>query len=106
MDIKKLLGRRIREIRKARNLTQEELADYVGIETSSISNIENGKYFPNAENLDKILTYLEVIPSEVFAFESFAPKEDLIDEMMSAMQGNDKLTRLLYKFFLTVKSTN
>ena len=68
MNIKKLIGKRIQEIRKYRKLTQEQIAEFVGIETTSISNIENGKYYPTAENLDKILSVLNVKPGELFEF--------------------------------------
>lgn len=103
MNIKKLLGKRLKEIRKTRRLTQEQVAEYISIDTSSISNIENGKYYPTAENLDKILKILNVTPSEIFTFESLAPQEELIKEMFSSMQDNEKLTRLMYKFYSAVK---
>lgn len=45
-NIKSLLGKRIKEIRKKRGLTQEKLAELAGIETPSLSNIENGKNYP------------------------------------------------------------
>ena len=86
MDIKKLLGKRLQEIRKKRKLTQEQVAEFVDIETVSLSNIENGRYFPTAENLDKILAILKVRPGEVFNFESFLPQEELIKEMLEEMQ--------------------
>ncbi len=103
MDIKKLLGKRLQEIRKKRKLTQEQVAEFVDIETVSLSNIENGRYFPTAENLDKILAILKVRPGEVFNFESFLPQEELIKEMLEEMQKDENLTRLMYKFFLCVK---
>jgi len=103
MNIKKLLGKRLQEIRKKRNLTQERLAELVGLDTSSISHIENGKYYPNAENLDKILDVLKIKPSEIFTFENYSPKEELIAEMNEAMQHDEKLTRLMYKFYLSAK---
>ena len=53
MDIKVLLGKKIQEIRKSKNLTQEKMAELLGIETSSLSNIERGKYYPTAEEVDE-----------------------------------------------------
>lgn len=103
MNIKKLLGKRLQEIRKYRKLTQEQVAEFVGIETPSISNIEVGKYFPSAENLDKILTILNVRPSDIFTFESLASKEELIQEMLNAMHNDENLTRIMYKFYSSVK---
>lgn len=103
MDIKKLLGKRIQEIRKSKKLTQEQVAEIIEMEPASLSNIENGKYYPTAENLEKILAVLEIKPSELFVFEHLAPKEELLTEMTALMQNNDKLTRLMYKFFQLVK---
>lgn len=103
MNIKKLLGKKLQEIRKKRKLTQEYVAEFVGIETSSISNIENGKYYPSAENLEKILTVLKTTPKEVFLFESMDKKENLIDEMLESMKNDENLTRLMYKFYISVK---
>ena len=103
MNIKKLLGKRIQEIRKSKKITQEQMAEYVGVETSSISNIENGKYFPSADNLDKIIETLKIKPSDIFMFEHNAPQEDLISEMTNSMYKNEKLTKLLYKFYRAVE---
>lgn len=104
--IKQLLGKRIQEIRKSKKLTQEKLAEYIGIETSSISNIENGRYFPTAENLDKIMQILEISPIELFATEYNNEHSYLIEELNHAMNTNEKLTRLIYKFYLTIKYQN
>ena len=103
MDIKRLLGKRLQEIRKSKKLTQEQVAELIGVETTSISNIESGRYFPSSDNLDKILKVFNVRPSDVFAFESFAPIDDLIDEMTKSMKSNEKLARTMYKFYTSVK---
>lgn len=103
MDIRKLLGCRIKELRKAPNITQEHLAELVNIDTVSLSNIERGKYYPTAENLNKILLVLNVEPAELFNFQHLASHKDLLEEMISAMEDNEDLTRLIYKFFKLVK---
>ena len=38
--LKENLGKRIQEIRKSKNLTQEKLAEIIGIDTPNLSNIE------------------------------------------------------------------
>ncbi len=101
--IKQLLGKRIKEIRKSKKLTQEQLAEYIGIETSSVSNIENGRYFPTAENLDKIMQVLKISPSDLFISEYNNQHDYLIEELNKAMKENEKLTRMIYKFYLAIK---
>ena len=57
------IGQRIREIRKARNLTQRQLADQVGLNFTYLSRIENDRLdadqTPREETLDKIAGALE-----------------------------------------------
>ena len=101
--IKQLLDKRIKEIRRTKKLTQEQLAEFIGIETSSISNIENGRYFPTAENLDKIIQVLQITPTELFVVEHNNDNDYLIEELINAMKNDTKLTKLMYKFYLAVK---
>lgn len=103
MDIKKLLGKRIKEVRKSKGLTQEQVAEIIGMEPASLSNIENGRYYPTSDNLEKIINVLGVKPSELYSFEHLAPEPELISEMNEAMQNDFKLTQLMYKFFQAVK---
>lgn len=103
MNIKKLLGKRIQEIRKSKKLTQEFIAENIGMDPASLSNIENGRYYPTAENLEKIIKILDVTPKEIFTFKHLCKKEELIKEMCEAMTKNENLAKLMYKFFSTVK---
>ena len=102
LDIKKLLGRRIQEIRKSKNIKQELLAEKIGIETASLSNIERGKYYPTSENLNKILEVLEISPDELFEFKHLDSTSELISEMNTAMENNRKLAMVMYKFYKSV----
>ena len=103
MNIKKLLGKRVQEVRRKNGLTQERLAELVGLDTSSVSNIENGKYFPTADNLDKILKVLKLSPEELFILSHHKNPDNMMEEMVEAMKQNEELVRLLYKFYNTVK---
>ena len=102
-DIKKLLGNRIKEIRKLRGMTQDKLSDIVNIEVPNISNIENGKYYPTSENLQKIADALNVRPYELYMFEHNRNINELKNELFNALDKNESLTRLMYKFYLYVK---
>ena len=54
------IGRRIREIRKARNMTQAELADRMGVSSQTISYVESGKKAIRPENLKNLAAALGV----------------------------------------------
>lgn len=67
-NIKILLGKRIKEIREKSGLTQQELAERVGIDQRNLSKIECGVTFPS-KNLCEIANALEIEMSELFNFE-------------------------------------
>ncbi len=77
MNIQKQLGQRIRELRKLRGLSQEELAEKIDIAINTMSNIERGNAFMTAPTLEKIIEILKVTPSELFTFEKEEKKIDL-----------------------------
>lgn len=54
------MGERIYKRRKALKLTQEELAESIGVSTQMISNLELGKKAIRPENLIKISTVLDI----------------------------------------------
>jgi len=57
-NTKELLGAQIREIRKARGLTQEQLAEMIDVEQKHVSRIESGKNYPSIDRLEKIAAAL------------------------------------------------
>lgn len=97
MDLKKFLGKRIRETRKARKLTQERVAELIGIETPSLSNIENGKYYPTAENLEKILKVLNISAEELFHIEEKKSAEETLKEIIQIIKDNPSKINDIYK---------
>ena len=67
-DIKKLLGQRIKELRKSRNLTQEQFAEMIDIDQRNLSSIECGINFPT-RHFVKIAQVLDIELKELFDFE-------------------------------------
>lgn len=76
--IKTKLGARIQELRKSKKLTQEKLAEIVGLDIPNISNIERGKKFVSSTTLEKIIKALDVTPNELFDFNHINSKEELL----------------------------
>lgn len=54
------IGKRIKELRKARKMTQAEFAERLGVTTSAISSYENGTRLPSYEILIKIARIFRV----------------------------------------------
>lgn len=62
----KILGKRIQKLRKNAGLTQEELAEKVGVSRAYIGYIEQGRNTPSLEIVDKIAKVLKVSVSSLF----------------------------------------
>ena len=75
----KLVGERIRVLRKAKGLTQEALAEKAGIHYSYMSGIENADRNISLETLEKIIVALNVAPMEVFRFHELEFEEGRTD---------------------------
>lgn len=102
MNIKNLFGRKIKEYRKKKNLTQAQLAELVNVDDKHISCIESGKNFPSADLIERLATSLEVEPKDLFEFYYLQDTEDLksdIDNMLKKL-NKDELA-LTHKYIRT-----
>ena len=104
-NIKSLLGLRIRELRKKNNFTQEQLAEKIGIEIPSLSNIENGKNYPNSETIEKIARGLDVQVFELFMVEHLQETnaDKMLEELNILLKKDYKLLKTIYKIALNLK---
>lgn len=66
MSDKALIGKRIKQYRKLRGLTQDQLAEKIGVSTGYLSGIERGCSFPRFENLIQIMNVIEASPDQIF----------------------------------------
>lgn len=70
MDVKALLGRRIRSLRNMKGWTQQELGEQADVNYKFVGEIERGQQNPSFAVLVKIAAALEVELPELFRFES------------------------------------
>ena len=103
IDIKQLLGKRIKELRVQRGYTQEYLSKKIGIGQRNLSKIECGNNFVTAETLSKILKTLNIEAKELFDFKHKQDKEGLKQELLQAIVHETIDIELLYKFYSTIK---
>ena len=103
MDNKKKLGLKIKELRKRKGFTQEQLAELIDMEQNSISVIESGRNFPTLGTLEKIAQILEVNLSDFFNYDYIddietikASTKDIIRKM------DDNQIRQLFKYVKSI----
>ena len=66
----KILGNRIRALRKSRKISQEKLAELSGLHPTYVSNIENGKVNASINSYNALASALEVPLAELLPISS------------------------------------
>ena len=77
------LGENIKRMRKERELTQETLANFLGVSYQSISKWERGDSFPDITLLPSIASFFDVTTDELLGIEKTRKEEKIqnyIDE--------------------------
>jgi transcriptional regulator with XRE-family HTH domain len=67
-ELERRFGKRLKELRLARGLSQEELAFRVGVHRTYLGGIERGERNPSLRNLAAIAKGLGVSLPELFSF--------------------------------------
>ena len=82
MDVKKIFGSNLKKYRKSAKITQEELAEKIGITPQHLSLIETGATFVSAELIENVSSALNVsISSLFFSQEEITGSESFISEI-------------------------
>ena len=103
MDNRKKLGKRIKELRKRKGFTQEQLAELVGLEQNTVSVIESGRNFPTLATLEKVATVLDVELCDFFNYDYFDDIERIKDCAGQRIANmSEQELRLTYKFIRNI----
>ena len=85
MDIKRALGKRIKIVRQRNGLTQDQLAERVGLSPKYISGIERGVENPTMDILLRVATMLGVEPYDLFLFGESEESEKVLRKGIEKM---------------------
>lgn len=101
-NIKILFGRKIKELRKLKNMTQAQLAELVDVDNKHISCIESGKNFPSSDLIEKLAFALNVEPKNFFEFYYLQNIDDLRDDIIKMLDRlNKNELELAHKYIRT-----
>lgn len=85
------IGARIKELRKARRLSQEQLSEKVDINPKHLSRIEVGKNYPSLHTLEKIAKALNIEMKDIFEFMHLDnSKEKLLKDINGLLKEADR----------------
>lgn len=68
-SIKKTAGENLRKICKLKKIKNNQIAEYMGVSTSSVSHWFKGDNFLDVDNLYKLCSYLNVSLDQVFGID-------------------------------------
>ena len=103
MDLKKMIGARIQEIRNKKRLTQEQLSERMDINLKYLSGIERGKENPTLNILIKLAQSLEIDLVEIFNFvqiEDPAERKALINTLLD--EADSDQLKLVFKILSVI----
>lgn len=66
---KEAFGTKVKELRKNRKLTQEKLAEILGLNQRQLTRIESGENFPSVDTLERLCLSLDIHPKYLFEFD-------------------------------------
>ena len=98
-------GRRLRELRKARGLSQEELADRAGLHPKFIGEVERGASDLKLRSIIKIASGLGLSPADFFSLcfsrENLSPEgREVLDLVISTIKRKDRKRLQKLKTFI------
>jgi transcriptional regulator with XRE-family HTH domain len=99
-----LVGQRIRQLRKSRNLTQTELSERIGVAQSDLSRMEKGQYKVGLDTLLRILQVFELNMGDFFD-ETAAPLAQEDREAWREFQTLPEEVRREVRDFIQFKRT-
>ena len=86
------IGNRIKELRRSKEITQEEFADYLGVSYQSVSRWENGVCYPDMELLPIIADFFNVTVDYLMGVDDAIENERVnryLDDFQNAISKGD-----------------
>lgn len=103
MSLKKDFGKRLKELRQKRGLTQFQLAERVEIDPKHMSHIETGRSFPKADLIEKFADVLNVEYNAFFNVKHIKSREDIISEIKLLLSNsNDEKLHIIYHLIVNI----
>lgn len=104
MNVKRLLGRKIKQYRVLKGFTQEELAEKLNISQRTLSGIECGTNFLSSNTLEKILEVFDISLEEMFYFNYLKSNKEIVNELINDIKANADDTQKLQTIYKVVKA--
>ena len=97
-DVRKIVGNNLKNLREVKNLTQEQLAELLNLQTyQTINRIENGRTFITRILLEKICKFFNVEPYVLFLKPNQKYTPETLDEISQINCKLDEIYKIINK---------
>ena len=93
-----MLGQRLRQLRKEKSFTLQQVADALGVTRACVSKWETGRSQPDLVSIDAIGAIFGFTASELIATQSFDPELKLRDYPVITLENGIPLNDLIQKY--------
>lgn len=103
------IGAKLKTLRKSQKMTQQTVADGVGITRSTLSNYEIGRRTPQLKDLQKLAAFFNVgldyfgIATADEVLELLARAKEVFDSEVVSKETKDEIYKELMKLYLQIK---
>lgn len=100
-SIRKVIGARIRILRKRSGLSQEEVAEAINCDNATLSRYERGVNAPDGAQLVQLAALFKITPGEFLPGSADLQRQELIDlrtqliDMIFSMDDTDEIRKIL-----------
>lgn len=102
-----IIGKRLKEARKKKGLTQEQLVEKMGVSIAYLSKVETGKIHINLERLSEICGILDVTEGEILNGVSNNSQKYLHSEFYELLRKcSPKKQKLAYEILQVISKEN
>ena len=93
------IGEKLRLLRRKNDVTQDRLAEYLGVTPQAVSRWESGVCYPDMETLPRIADFFSISMDELFSYDGHTQKTakeylDRVDYLTDREQYEEALTLL------------
>ena len=96
-----MLGEKIKSYRENKNMTQNEIADILGVKSATVSKYESGTLEPNIESLRKLAEIFEISVDELIKEENFDVSKINILEVLREQKNMNLKGNLYHNTLIT-----
>lgn len=99
-------GENLKKLRKEKELTQEELAEFLGVSFQAVSKWERGESYPDITMLPEVATFFKVSVDDLLGVNKAENEEEIIKELEAYDNLTDEVLKINILYKLKEKHPN